>query len=459
MGLLLRLFEAVFPSPAPPVEKSQGSAGIPSQGFLPTLGATPSATQLMISQGTSMAVSAVYACVTIRSQDVARCTPRLFEIPDRPGQERTLVTKHPVAQLFRQPNERQNWFEFAEQMNAAYLLRGNAYAAIKRDGRGQPTELIPLNPDSVMVLESSNGQIFYNVARVGLWQMAMLREFPTALPSEDVMHLRGLTFNALVAASTIGLARDSIGVAMALEQQAARWMANGARPSVVLQTKKSLNKEAAERLKQQWNDLFGGLMNVGRTAVLEDGIEAKPLTLTTADIEYIAQRNFQLGDIARFYRIPPLKLGLAELRGVNLVEVNQDYVTGTIMPDVHRWEQKLAQTFELEEAGLEVDMDESNLLRADITSRYNAARIGLLSGFLKPNEVRQAEGLEPVDGGDVVYRPLNMAPLGSDVDGTAGDAAGRPPSGAAPPAGMDGAGEAVGNGSAKPKPRPGASLN
>ena len=456
MGLVSRL-RAAFGGR---VEKQQGSAGVPSQGFLPTLGATPSATSLLISQGTAMTVSAVYACVTIRSQDVARCTPRLFEKATKEGEKRKLVTNHPVAKLLQRPNERQNWFEFCEQVNAAYLLRGNGYAAIQHDGRGQPVGLIPISPDATMVLEASDGEIFYNVSRVGLWQMAMLKDFPVTIPAEDIFHVRGLTFNALVAASTIGLARDSMGVAMALEQQAARWMANGARPSVVLQTKKALNKEAAERLKQQWNDLFGGLMNVGRTAVLEDGIEAKPLALTTADIEYIAQRNFQLTDIARFYRMPPLKLGLTELRGVNLVEVNQDYVTNTIMPDVHRWEMKLDQTFDLAAQGLEVDMDESNLLRADITSRYNAARIGLLSGFLKPNEVRAAEGLEPVDGGDEVYRPLNMAPLGSDVGGVAGDGAGRPPAGTLPAGATEGAGEAAGgNGAAKPKPRPGAQLN
>ena len=452
MGLVSRIRAALAPAP---VEKSQGSAGIPSQGFLPTLGATPSATSLMISQGTSMAVSAVYACVTIRSQDVARCTPRLFKEDPGPDGKRVQVKEHPVAKLFRRPNRAQNWFEFAEQMNCAYLLRGNSYAAIKRDERGQPVELIPINPDGVMVLEASDGSIFYNVNRVGLWQMAMLKDFPTALAAEDILHLRGLSFNALVAASTISLARDSIGVAMALEQQAARWMANGARPSVILQSKKSLNKEAAERLKQSWNDLFGGIQNVGRTAVLEDGVEAKPLSLTTADIEYIAQRNFQLGDIARFYRIPEIKIGLDHLRGVNLVEVNQDYVTGTIMPDVHRWEQKLEQTFDLADDGLVVDMKEDNLLRADITSRYNAARIGLLSGFLSPNEVRAGEGLEPVPGGDEVFRPLNMAALGSDTTGTAPDGAGKP---AGDASGTSGSGEPV-SGGAKPKPRPGAQLN
>ena len=231
MSLVSRIRQAF----ATPVEKA--SAGVPSQGFLPTLGATPSASSLLVSQGTAMSVSAIYACVTVRSQDVARCAPRLFK--DEPGEDgkRVRVKDHPVAKLFRRPNRAQNWFEFAEQMNVACLLRGNAYAAIKRDSRGNPSELIPINPDAVMVLEALDGNIFYNVNRVGLWQMAMLRDFPVAIPAEDMFHLRGLSFNALVSASTIGLARDSIGVAMALEQQAARWMANGARPSVVLQSR------------------------------------------------------------------------------------------------------------------------------------------------------------------------------------------------------------------------------
>ena len=45
----------------------------------------------------------------------------------------------------------------------------------------------------------------------------MLRDFPTTMAEEDIFHLRGLSFNALVGASTIGLARDAIGVAMGLE--------------------------------------------------------------------------------------------------------------------------------------------------------------------------------------------------------------------------------------------------
>lgn len=412
------------------VRKALGGASFPAQGYLPTLGSTPSATGLLISQGTAMSVSAVYACVTIRSQDIARCTPRLYR--PKPDGSREVVTDHPLVKLLKKPNRAQNAFEFFEQMNAAYLLRGNAYAAIKRNGRGQVTELIPINPDAVMVMESVNGEIFYNVNRIGLWQIAMLAEFPPTIAAEDILHLRGLSFNALVALSTIGMARDAIGVAMGLEQQAARWMANGARPSMFLKAKKVLSDGVVKRLKQQIDDFKSGLQNTGSTIILEEDMEAQALQLTSVDLAFMEQRNFQPLDIARFYRMPPFKLGMAELRGVNLVQINQEYVNDTIAPDLDRWEQKFEDVFGLVDEGLEIGFDETRLLRTDILTRYTIGRIGVLSGLTATNEFRRGERLPPVPNGDEVRAPVNMAVLGSDVSGNAPDGNGRPPNGHLP---------------------------
>lgn len=408
---------------------SAGAAALPAMGYLPTLGATSSASGMLISQGTAMAVSAVYACVTIRSQDIARCTPRLYR-RDATGRK-VQVTDHPVAKFFRRPNQVQTWFEFAEQMSAAHLLRGNGYAVIRRDGRGKLRDMIPINPDATLVLEGFDGQIFYNVNRIGLWQIAMLRDFPSSIASEDVFHIRGLTFNSLVAFSTIGMARDSIGVAMGLEQQSARLMANGSRPSGVLMSKKQLSEPAAQRLKGQWRELTAGVGATGATPILEEGLEWKALQITSVDLEFMAQRNFQVVDICRFYRTPPYKLGIVELRGINIDQINQDYVNNTVMPDLHRLEQKIDQTFELSEQDLEVSLDETVLLRADITTRFTANRIALGgAAFATVNEVRAGEGLPPANpdatGADAITRPVNMATLGSDITGTAPDGAGRP---------------------------------
>lgn len=400
-------------------------SGIPSQGMLPTLGASASTAGVMISQATAMSVAAVYACVSIRAEDVARCRPSLLRV--RSDGSREPVASHPVAKLFKKPNRLQNWFEFIEQMHTALLLRGNAYAVILRGPWGEPRELIPVNPDAVMVLEAADGSIFYNVNRVGLFQIAVLRDQPISIPAEDILHLRGMAFNATVGVGRLSLARDTVGLALAQEQQAARWMSNGARPSGVLQTDKSLTTEAAERLKRQWQSMFSGVQNVGTAAVLEDGMKWTPMLLTAEDLEFLKQRQHSVVDICRFFRMPPHKIAVVEsLSKMNMPRADQDYVNNTIMPDLDRWEMKLAQTFDLAD-DLEVNFDESKLLRADILTRINVGRLGVMSGLTTTNEWRQSENLPPVPNGDEILAPVNLAVLGSDMSGTAADGAGRPP--------------------------------
>jgi HK97 family phage portal protein len=432
MGLISRIRAA-----GSALVAKDSAAGVPSAnqgggGFLPTLGSTPSASGLLISQGTAMTVSAVYGCVTIRAQDVARCKPRLFHEKPKSG-TRERVFEHDLVELFKKPNRQQDWFEFVEQTMVAYLLRGSGYAAIKRAKKTIVSELIPINPDAVLVLESSNGEVFYNVNRLGLWQIAMLREFPPAIASEDMFYLRGLSFNALVGLSTIGVGRDAIGVAMGLEQQASRWMKNASRPSVVLQSKKTLTETAAKRLKAQWDEYKSGLENTGNTVVLEDGLEAKELQLTSVDLEFIQQRNFSVADITRFFRVPPFKIGATEIRGIDIEEINNDYVSGTIMPDLTRLEEKFGDTFDLPAQNLVASFDERALLRSATKTRFANNRIGLGgASFLTINEVRAGEGLPAVEGGDVLYQPTNIAAAGSDRTGGAPDGAGRPEEGTLP---------------------------
>ncbi len=409
------------------VDKS--SAGVPAAGYLPTLGSLPSAAGVQISQGTAVSVSTVYAAVMQRAKDFARCKPSLRKIAE--GRSGNPVTDHPLARILRRPNWVQTWFEFAVQMHVALVLRNNAYAVILRDAKGAPQYLIPVNPDAVMVMEAGDGSIFYNVNRVGLFQIAALRDLPVAIPEEDILHIRGLAFNIHVGVSTIGVARDSIGVAMGLEQQAARWIDNGARPSGVLQTDKKLTPDTAAKLKRQWEDFKSGIQNTGKTAILEDGIKWEPMALTSVDLQFIEQRKMAIEDVARWFSVPPYKLGVVDgyPRGASIDDLDQAYVNATIMPDCEMWEQKLDMVFGLFDDDLMVDFDERNLLRASEKTRINNQRLKVMSGLATPNECRREEGLPPMKGGDELMFPVNTAALGSDMSGTAADGAGRPDSG------------------------------
>jgi len=411
---------------AAPRQRTSAGVGVPSYGMIPPLGSVQSATGLLVSQATAMGVSTVYACVRRRAIDVARCVPSLVRQEDDGTEE--VILDHPVSRLFQRPNRVQTYLEFCEQMNVAYLLRGNAYAVILRDARGTPVELIPVNPDAVMMLEAWDGSLFYNINRIGLWQIAMLRNMPVAVPEEDILHLRGLTFNALIAVSTIGLARDAVGVAMGQEQQSARWMGNGARPSGVLSTDKPLSEAAAKRLKAQWQEFTQGIQNIGSTAVLEEGIKWQPLQLTSVDLEFMKARDFSVLEICRFFGIPPHKVAVVDrAASMNIPQQDQDYINSTIIQDIERWEQKWVRCFDLDKQDIRVRLDHTQLLRADSLTRANVARLRVLSGLTTPNEERRSEGLPAMPGADNLLVPANTAALGSDMTGTAADGAGRPP--------------------------------
>jgi HK97 family phage portal protein len=415
----------------------RASAGVPSYGMIPPLGSVQSASGLLISQGTAMTVSAVYACVRRIAADVARCTPSLYEL-NTDGSRKT-ITNHPIGKLFNSPNRQQTWFEWMEQTIVGYLLRGNGYAPIRRDDSGEVTELIPVNPDAVLVLEASDGSVFYNVNRLGLWQIAMLRDFPVAISSEDMFHLRGLTFNALVSVSTIGLGRDAVGLSMALEQQANRYIGNGARPATWLKTSKVLSEVVAKRLKAQFDDNHAGVQNVGKTVVLEEGLEPVALQLTSVDLEFIQQRNFSVLEICRFFGVPPHKVyaDTGRQAAMNIPQQDQDYANSTVSQHLDRFEDRFRWTFGLDKEGIYLDLDESQLLRADILTRRNAARLGILSSVTTPDEERRAEGLPPMGGraAELQY-PTNTAATGSDITGTAPDGAGRPAGGKPPAPGV-----------------------
>jgi HK97 family phage portal protein len=371
-----------------------------------------SAGGIAVTQLTALQVSAVQACVSIRAEDVAKLPAHVYRA--KPDGGRTIVADHPLERLLQRPNSYQSRFEFMEQMQVSILLRGNAYAVILRDGRGRPTDLIPINPDRVWIYEAPNGQVFYQVARRGMHETAVLASEPLMIPSEDVFHLRWMALDSsLYGASRIMLGREAIGLALSQQELAGRLSANSTNLGGVLTTDQKLTAEAATRLQKSWKERKQGLANAGDTAVLEQGLKWQPLGMSARDAEMIASRNFQVPEIARLYRMPLHKIGaMDQIRGEALDQLDQDYMNSVVSSDLGRWEAKLSQVFDLAEEGVFVEFDVSGLLRASQSLRFAAYRVAILGMFMTPNQARRAEGWPDIEGGDTLYQPTNVAPLG-----------------------------------------------
>jgi HK97 family phage portal protein len=433
MGLVSRLGQ--FAGMLPSVWRASRSTDATADAMLwgDQLWSVPSTAGVEINQQTALSVTAVMAAVTMLTEDFSKLPASLYRHND--DLSRQVITDHPLAQLLEQPNEWQDWLEFAEMVQCGLVLRGNGYAVIMRDWRGRPVRLVPLNPDRVALWEAQSGELFYRVTPFGLHEMALLAELPFLIPFEDMLHIRGLSLNGLLGASRISVARDAIGLAIAQERASAQFLGSGARPSGVLTTDQKIDQDTADRLKARWKEMNSGLQNAGRTAIFEAGLKWTPLTLTAEDLEFISARQFQLQEIARLFRVPPHMIGeLSRSTNNNITQQSQEYVNFTISGYTRRWKAKLRMMFGLIEAGIHVDFDLSELVRGDITARYNAYRIGIMSGFLKPNEARIDDGRDPDPKGNKLLSPTTMVEAGSQSTGTGAPGGGRPQDGTVPAA-------------------------
>src|SRR5258706_8842990 len=157
-------------------------------------------------------LSVVTACVTAISETAGMLPPHVYQkLPDG---SRIEAPDHPVARLFSDgPNEWQTPPEFVEMMTAHCLLRGNSYAGIRRNNRGEPIGLDPFHPDLVSVVEiPRTGRYAYDVS---LRQGGTKRFLP-----EGMFHLKDRSDDGIAGKSRLASERDTFGSGIAPEAYA-----------------------------------------------------------------------------------------------------------------------------------------------------------------------------------------------------------------------------------------------
>lgn len=363
-----------------------------------------------VTESSAMRVAAVYSCVTLIAGTLATLPLHIYE---RVGTaDRRRRDDHPVAIVFRKPNRNQTRVDFLQQMQASLLLRGNAYAWIRwEDGRrgSLPRELWPLHPDLVEVEVQRDNSLRYKVRRKET-------EAPTTLAAEDILHIRGLSSNGHVGRSVLSDARDVIGVAQATQENAGTFWKDGGMPDVVLRHPKTLGADGKARrnLEESWSAAYGGATGQSRVAVLEEGMEVTPLSLSKRDSQFLETRQFQRAEICGMFQVPPHMIGDTEKStswGTGIEQQQIGFLQYTMRRWLVTWEQAIWSQLIEAEGSYYAEFLVDGLLRGDFKAQMDGYAVGFNNGFLSSNDIRRKLNEGPVDGGDVYWRPLNMAPL------------------------------------------------
>ena len=366
-----------------------------------------------VNERSAMQMTAVYACVRILSEAVAGLPLHLYRYNDTGGKEKAV--DHPLYTLLHdEPNPEMSSFVFRETLMIHLLLYGNAYAQIVRNGKGEVIGLYPLMPSKMTVNRDENGRLYYSYVHSTDEADTMKNETVILRPS-DVLHVPGLGFDGLVGYSPIAMAKNAIGMAMACEEYGAKFFANNAAPSGVLEYPGTLKNP--DRIRDSWNAQYGGSGNSHRVAVLEDGLHFTPISISPNEAQFLETRKFQINEIARIFRVPPHMVGDLEKSSFsNIEEQSLEFVKYTLAPWIVRWEQSMFRSlFTADEKKLYFfKFNVEGLLRGDYQSRMNGYATARQNGWMSANDIRELENMDRIpaeQGGDLYLVNGNMIPI------------------------------------------------
>lgn len=366
-----------------------------------------------VNERSAMQMTAVYSCVRILAEAVAGLPLHLYRYKEDGGKERA-IDNNLYHLLHDEPNKEMSSFIFRETLMTHLLLWGNAYAQIIRNGKGEVVALYPLMPNKMQVDRDDNGELYYIYTRSS--DEAKTMEGVTVyLRPRDVLHIPGLGFDGLVGYSPIAMAKNAIGLAIATEEYGAKFFANGAAPSGVLEHPGTIKDPS--RLRENWNSTFGGSANSGKVAVLEEGMKYTPISISPEQAQFLETRKFQIDEIARIFRVPPHMVGDLEKSSFsNIEQQSLEFVKYTLDPWVIRWEQSLSRSLlnEDEKRKYFFKFNLEGLLRGDYESRMSGYATARQNGWMSANDIRELENLDKIpaeDGGDLYLINGNMLPL------------------------------------------------
>lgn len=354
-------------------------------------------------QATVLCYPTLYACLNRISTDIGKLPFRLVQ-KDANGlwQETVNPAYSPVL---RQPNHFQTPAQFREQWILSKLLRGNTYVLKERDSRGVVNRLYVLNPDNVVPMIATEGDVYYQL-NFGT-AANLLPEHYTAqqitVPASEIIHDRVNCFDhPLVGIPPLCAAHWPAVKNLKILRDATRFFANGARPSGILTVPAGMTDEDAAAVKEYWDKNFTG-ENSGKVGLVGADLKFVPLAFNSSDAQMIEQMRYSDEQICQPFGVPPFKIGIGSIpAGLKVDDLNQLYYSDALQAHIEAMEDLLDRGLGIaENIGVELNLEP--LLRMDAQKQSDVEGSLVKSGIKAPNEARRRFGLSPIEGGDSVY--------------------------------------------------------
>ena len=359
----------------------------------------------VVNSDTAFRINAVFSAVSLISDTIATLPVDAYIRRDG-----ARYAYRPRPEWVNKPDVDTTKEAFYGSIIVSLLLDGNAFIRVYTNSRGEVVNLVVLNPHQVEIKRNGLGRIMFEV-----------QGEKKLLSSEQVIFIPDVVRpGQLRGISRVEALKENFGLAMALENYAARFFGQGATTQGIIEYPGKLTLEQATELRQSFDVRHSGWKKSHKTGILSNGAKYVQTSVDPEKSQALDARRMAVEDVARAFNVPPHLLGLPTTTSYASVEQNNlAWVTHCLRPIVQKLEGALTpllnRTTGNDRVFIKFSLD--GLLRADINARMSAYATGRQSGFLTINDVRRLEDLPPINdpSADTVQVPLANVNIGAST--------------------------------------------
>jgi len=354
----------------------------------------------------------VFTCIRKIAEKVANAEFKLYKILGTPGKEKIdEVKNHPLLDLLAQVNPFTTKFEMMDITQTYIELLGNAYWYKARGKNSRkPLELWMLRPDRVEVIEDPD---------------KIIKEYRYTLPNgtkqnfapEDIIHFKQPNpKSAFYGLPTVAPIMEIVENLVYSIRWNKNFFYNNAIPDTVILTKNKMSAEEKEEFRKNWQKKYGGISKSHSFGILEgEDVKIEKITDSMKDMQFTQLEENSAQQILAGFGVPKSIIGM---QGMNRAEAEAQiytFLSETIEPKVRRIIERLNE-FLVPEYGDNLYLDFEKMAPQDRRSLLDEYEIGLRMNWLLINEVRDREGLPPIEGGWDFYLPITSTPAGGATE-------------------------------------------
>lgn len=343
-----------------------------------------------ITREQALEIPAVSAAVNFIAGTIASLPIRLYNSNDEDQTAAEITEDNRLYLLNEESGDTLNPTEIKRAVIRDMLLDGTGYMHIERSGN--EVSALRYVRDSAVSVEKNSDAIYKT--------LRMLVDGRVYNPWDFVI----LSRNSVDGGKGVSILAEnptlltSSYMLLQLEKAMSR---RGGNKKGFLRTEQRVDDNALQKIREAWKKLYSN--NGDGMMILQNGLDFKESSSTAVEMQLNQNKVTNAEQIAMLFGLSPDVLsGRADDR----TYINS--IRTAVLPVVSAFEMALnrALLLEKEKHSKYFVIDTSELLKADILTRYQAYQIGLAANFLQPDEIRFKENLAPL-GLDFIKLGLN----------------------------------------------------